>query len=467
MTQYPLSHSQSNSRVSYEVAQTPSLVTTQATHSTGQAAFLGGSALMLGLLGVGALIIVLKTCLRICNPNEILIISGRKYKNQRGQEVGYRVIFGGRTLVIPILERVERMDMTTMPIPVEVTNAYASGGTPLNIQAIANVKISSSSSVVGNAIERFLGRNQSEIRRVVRETLEGNLRGVVAMLTPEQVNEDRLNFAERIAADVAKDLGKLGLQLDTLKIQSVTDDMDYLSSIGRRQIANIVRDAEIAEAATIGEADRIEADCQKKAEIAKSKALSVVQQKQNALRKIKADLEQRAKSEEERTTAAAKEARARAEQQFQTVRAELERLRLEADAVLPAEARKQAQALQARGEAAALAENAKAAALVNDMLSKVWQETGTDATQVFLIQQIEMILQEAASIPHRMHLKNINVIDNGDGKTLASLVNVYPEVVRQFLERVDQTLGIDVTGTLNRNKAIQPSNGHQIMEVSK
>ncbi|MEM9165162.1 MAG: SPFH domain-containing protein, partial [Cyanobacteria bacterium P01_F01_bin.4] len=245
-----------NSQISYEVAQTAPLVTTQLSKGTGQIAVLGGSAIVIGLLGIGALMLLLKTCLRIANPNEILIISGRKYQNQRGQEVGYRVIFGGRTLVIPILEKVERMDMTTMPIPVEVTNAYAKGGTPLNIQAIANVKVSSKSSVVGNAIERFLGRNQAEIRRVVRETLEGNLRGVVALLTPEQVNEDRLNFAERIAADVAKDLNKLGLQLDTLKIQSVTDDVGYLSSIGRRRIAQIVRDAEIAEAETIGEADR-------------------------------------------------------------------------------------------------------------------------------------------------------------------------------------------------------------------
>ncbi|MEO1402701.1 MAG: SPFH domain-containing protein [Cyanobacteria bacterium J06635_1] len=442
-----------NSQISHGVARTTHLVTTQLSKSTGQTAIIGGGAILLGLLGIGALMLIIKTCLRIANPNEILIISGRKYQNQRGQEVGYRVIFGGRTLVIPILEKVERMDMTTMPIPVEVTNAYAKGGTPLNIQAIANVKVSSQSAVVGNAIERFLGRNQAEIKRVVRETLEGNLRGVVALLTPEQVNEDRLNFAERIAADVAKDLNKLGLQLDTLKIQSVTDDVGYLSSIGRRRIAQIVRDAEIAEAETIGEADRIEADCQKNAEIAKTQALTVIQQRQNELRKIKAELEQRAKSEEERTTAAANEARARAEQQLQTVRSQLERFRLEADSVLPAEAQKQAEELRAKGHAASLAENAKASALVNEMLSEVWSQMGSEATEVFLIQQIEMVLKEAAEIPHRMQLQNVNVIDNGDGKSLASLVNVYPEMVRQFLERVDQTLGIDVVGTLKGNNS--------------
>ncbi|MGF1600764.1 MAG: flotillin family protein [Thermosynechococcaceae cyanobacterium] len=406
----------------------------------------------LTIFAVIAIIWFLKSFLRICNPNEILILSGRKQRNKDGQMVGYRVIFGGRVISVPIIETVKKMDVTTMPVPVEVKNAYSKGGTPLDIQAIANVKISSDHNVVGNAIERFLDRDRAEIARVARETLEGNLRGVVALLTPEQINEDRLQFAERIAQDVSRDLSKLGLQLDTLKIQSVSDEMDYLSSIGRSRIAQIVRDAEIAESDAMGEADRIEAEYQQQAEVAKTDALSIIQQKQNELRKIKAELEQEAKSAEERTTAAAKEAKARAEQQLQAMRADLERLRLEADEVLPAEARRQAQELLAKGSAAELAENAKAAAEVNDLFSQVWQETGTDASEVFLIQQIEMVLKQAAQIPQRVKLKHVNVIDNGDGKSIASLANAYPEIVRQFLERVDQTLGINVTGTLNRSR---------------
>ena len=137
---------------------------------------------------------------------------------------------------------------------------------------------------------------------------------------------------------------------------------------------------------------------------------------------------------EEITTAAAKEKKAKAEQVLQTFRAELERLRLEADEVLPAEAQRQAKELRARGDAAFLEENAKAAALVNDILSQVWQETGTEASELFLIQQIEMVLKEAVQIPKRIQLDQVNVIDNGDGKSLASLVNIYPEIVCQFLK---------------------------------
>lgn len=401
--------------------------------------------LFAGVVGVW----FVKSFLCICKPNEVVILSGRKWKSQDGHEVGYRVLAGGRAIRIPILETIKRMDITTIPLRLEVRNAYAKGGTPLNIQAIANVKISSDPSIVGNAIERFLDCNQSEIARVARETLEGNLRGVVATLTPEQVNEDRLKFAERIASDVQHDLIKLGLQIDTLKIQNVADDVDYLRSIGRKQIAVVIRDAEIAEAEAIGEADRIEAECEEQAQVAKTQNRIVVLEQENELRKIKAKLEQQARSEEEVTTAVAEESRAKFEQTLQAVRTELERLRLEAETVLPAEAHQRAQELHARGEAAPLSENAKAAALVNEMLAQVWQEMGNDASELFVIQQLEAVLLEAVEIPKRLHMNQINVVDNGDGQSLASLVRVYPEILQQFLESVNQTLGIDVVGTLN------------------
>jgi flotillin len=454
---YLASGSPARNPVSVEIAQMPtnrSLGNTQ----TQNLSVLGLSLPLIvsGVVGLSLLIWFITSFMCICNPNEVLVLSGRKHKTKEGKEVGYRVIFGGRTIRIPILETVKRMDLRTMAVPIEIHNAYSKGGTPLQIHAIANVKISSDASIAGNAIERFLDHHRGEISRVARETLEGNLRGVVATLTPEQLNEDRLRFAERIAQDVEDDLVRLGLHLDTLKIQSVSDDLDYLNSIGRKQIAQIVRDAEIAESNSKGEADRVEAQCEQEAEVAKTQARTIIQEKENELRRIKAELEQQARSEEERTKAAAKEARARAEQQLQTIRAQLERLRLEADEVLPAEADKQAQELHARGEAAVLSENASAAALVNELLAQVWEETGTDASEIFYLQQIEMVLREASKIPSRLKLEQVNVIDSGDGKSLACLVNAYPEIFRQFLDRVDDTLGINVMGnpaTRNGHKA--------------
>ncbi|ACK69401.1 band 7 protein [Gloeothece citriformis PCC 7424] len=410
------------------------------------------TAFPIALLIFGGILSVwfMKSFLCICKPNEVLILCGRKRKTKDNQDIGYRVIAGGRAIRIPIVETVKRMDVTTTPIRVEIRNAYSKGGIPLNIHAIANVKISSNPDVVGNAIERFLDHDRSEIIRVAKETLEGNLRGVVATLTPEQVNEDRLKFAEKITSEVTQDLIKLGLEIDTLKIQNVSDDVDYLNSLSRERIALIIRDAEIGESDALSEAEQIEAECEEQAEVAKTQDRIIVIEKENELRKIKAKLEQQAKSEEEITIAAAKERQAKVEQKLQEVRAELERLRLQADEVLPAEAQREAETLKARGKAAVFEENAKAAALVNEMLSQVWQETGRDASEIFLIQQLESILEEAVKIPKRLQLKEVNVVDNGDGKSVSTLMKVYPEIVGQFLESVDKTLGIDVVGTLTQ-----------------
>ena len=409
---------------------------------------IGGVATLFVILV--ALNLISRWMIRICRPNELLVVTGSQ-SNQGDQGMkGYRVVAnGGWTFVKPILETARRMDVTLLPVLVEVNNAYSRGGTPLNIQAIANVKVSTDPAVRNNAIERFLGRDSKEIVQVAKENLEGNLRSVLAQLTPEQVNEDRLRFAEQIAEDVGQDLRRLGLQLDTLKIQSVSDDVDYLNSISRRRVAQIVRDAEIAEAEAIGQAERIEAEMEEVAEVVRTEAETDVVEKDNAVRTKVAQMEKQARSEEERTAAAELEARARAEQKLQKVRADLERLRLQADQVLPAEANQKAQELRARGEAAATAEDVKASALVNDLLTQVWDEAGSTAELVFLLQQIEMVLEQATRLPGRLTLKRVTSLDGNDATSLASLVALNHVVVRQFFQQVKEILGIDLLATLS------------------
>lgn len=260
---------------------------------------------LLIFLGIGAIWFI-NAFLCICKPNEVVILSGMKRKSKDRQDMGYRVVSGGRAIRIPILETVKRMDVTTTPIRIEIKNAYSKGNIPLNIVAIANVKVSSKPEIVGNAIERFLDRDREEIIRVAKETLEGNLRGVVATMTPEQVNEDRLQFAESITSNVSQDLFKLGLEIDTLKIQNVADDVDYLNSLGRERIALVMRDAEIAESNALNEAEQIVAECEEQATVAKTRDQIIILEQENELRKLKAKLEQQAKSEEEITIAAAK-----------------------------------------------------------------------------------------------------------------------------------------------------------------
>src|SRR5262245_23102048 len=158
-----------------------------------------------GLVVLVVLMVIYRYLLRICRPNEILIFSGRKHKTDDGRVVGYRVVFGGRGVRVPVVETVDRMDVSLISVPIQVNGAYSEGGIPLNVHAIANVKVSTNRRFVGNAIERFLGKGQTEIARVVQQTLEGHLREVLAQMTPEELSQDRLKFAHRLETSAKSD----------------------------------------------------------------------------------------------------------------------------------------------------------------------------------------------------------------------------------------------------------------------
>jgi flotillin len=413
-----------------------------------------GSVLTYVLIGVGAVVGLLllvgfiKSLLQICPPNEALIFSGGKHRLPDGTVRGYRVLMGGRSLRKPIVEKVHRMSLSLLEVPISVRAAYSQGGVPLNVDAIANVKISSDEAVIGNAIERFLGRDPNEIRRVAKETLEGHLRGVLARLTPEQVNEDRLKFAEELYSESELDLSKLGIHLDTLKIQHVSDDQHYLDSIGREAIANVIKDAEIAESDAKREAELSEADNTARANVTKAGVEAKISEMKNGLRRIQADLEALVRSEEETTLGAAREARAKAEQELQKIRTELEALRLQADQVLKAEANQKAQEFKARGDAAIVRERGAAVAQTVDMMHQAWIEAGDTAILIYLIDDIEQLLATASKGVAKVQVERVNVIDSGDGTALANYMANYPAMLRQVFDAVAATTGIDIPDTI-------------------
>ncbi|MEM9194524.1 MAG: flotillin family protein [Myxococcota bacterium] len=397
---------------------------------------------------VWLLILAIKNFLYICEPNEVLIFSGGSRVASDGQKVGFRTVFGGRAWRIPILEKVDRMDMTLISVPMAINGAYSEGGIPLAMTAIANVKISNDPEVIGNAIERFLGRTREEIAGVAKETLEGHLRGVLATLTPEEVNEDRLKFAERLTAEADPDLRKLGLQLDTLKIQAVSDDRNYLDSIGRKRIAEIVRTAEVAESDAVRTAEESEAAALARGEVANTKAHAVVLQKQNELREITAELDAEARSEEERAEQAAAAARAEAEKELQALRAKLEGLRLQADVEIPAEMDRRVRELVAEGEAATIQAKGEAIATAVAMIHQAWRESGPDAMEMVTVQHLDKIFAEVTAAAKATQAKQVALLDGGDGSTVANYVDAYPATVSALLDRISNTFGVDISAVL-------------------
>ncbi len=414
---------------------------------TGMLATLGGGG-CLGVIFLGLLLWV-RYYLWIGRPNEVLIFSGSQRKMADGSSVGYRVKIAGWSLQTPFLEKVDQMDLGCIPLDLHVTNAYSKGGIPLNLHAIANVKISSDRKVIPNAIERFLGVDPGEVRKVAKETLEGHLRGVLAQLTPEEVNEDRLKFANELTDEAEADLAKLGLQLDTLRVLNVTDDVKYLNSIGRERIANVLMVADIAESAAKAEADQVSAQSNQQAKIAIETAEMAVVQRENEFRKIKAEFEANVRSEEERTLQIAAQARAEAEQELQGLRKRLEELRLQAEMVLPAHAQQRASALRARGDAADIAEDGAAKADVLRMLTETWRKAGPDARDIVLIQQLEAIVETVSASVRNIEIGEVNLLDRGDGRALAAFVGGFPATVTQVLSEMTQATGVNVPQILS------------------
>ena len=179
---------------------------------------------------------------------------------------------------------------------------------------------------------------RSEVLEVAKNTLEGHLRAVVASLTPEEVNEDRLKFSERLSHEAETDLNKLGLHLDTFNIHSVGDiqGSSYLAEIGRKSIAEVLKTAEVFEADCERAATEAEADAKSRSDVAREQAEQEIRTKKNNLDEEKAKLEAAAKSAEEEAEAARETARARAELELQQVRSELEAKRLQAEVVVKA-----------------------------------------------------------------------------------------------------------------------------------
>ena len=389
-----------------------------------------------GAAGLWAFILLLRQLYYICQPSEVLIFAGLRRRTGSGQTVGYRTVRGGSALRIPVLEEVMRLDLSNMIIDLRVENAYSKGGIPLNVSGVANIKISGDEPGIHNAIERLIGKSQDEIRHIAKETLEGNLRGVMSSLTPEQLNEDKVTFARTLLEEAEDDLQRLGLVLDTLQIQNISDDVRYLDSIGRKQLVELKRDSRIAEA--------------------EAKSQSAVKQAENQritdLRRLDKDLAIATANAEKRTTDAltrraalvaeveasvgAELARAEAELPVQTERIKQVTEQLQADIVAPAESECQTMMAEAKGEAATIIEQGRSQAEGLRDLVESLKRSGDDAKRLFLLQKLEPLLTMLSDTVQPVEVEEVSLVgENSGGSTLT---------IATLLKQLQQSTGLQL-----------------------
>ncbi len=209
-------------------------------------------AVLLGLLGVlAAMALFARNYIKV-PPSMVAIFYGRKHTivDEKGNRatVGFRVVRGGAALRVPLLEKVEYLSLNIMSIQLKIQRAYTKEGVPVTVEAVANVKIAGDDMSLRSASERFLGMGQEEIKGVIFQTLEGHLRAILGTLTVEEINADRSAFAQKMTDEAAVDLKKMGVSIDILTIQQISDEQGYLDALGKKRTAEVKRDAVVGEA---------------------------------------------------------------------------------------------------------------------------------------------------------------------------------------------------------------------------
>ncbi|MHC4830143.1 MAG: flotillin family protein [Planctomycetota bacterium] len=405
--------------------------------------FFFGLLVILGLLGA-AIYLVLTNLIYICSPNEVLVFSGSRRRTRSGSDVGYRVVKGGRSLRVPFLESVDRLDLTNMNIDVSVYGAFAKGGIPVNIEGIANVKIAGESPALDNALQRLLGKSRKQIMRIAKATLEGYLRGVLATLTPQEANEDTQTFERELRDQASEGFERLGLTLDNLKIQAINDEEGYLAAVGRVSAAELNRDNRIAEAERRSEARIQQAEARRRGELAKIQAALKVAEAETARRVRDAETSQTAYVAEQEGQVKALLTRARAEVGLQEARVEQIRSQLVAEVVTPARAGMEARIAEARGDAAPILETGRAQAEALTALAHQWKEAGSEARDIFLLQKLEAILPTFLSSIRDVKVNELTMIQAGSegGSSLPSGVVATVKAL--------EAAGVDVGGLVGR-----------------
>lgn len=427
---------------------------------------------------------------------------------------GRRVITGGGGIVVPMLERTDIISLENMQIDIRIDGALTIQGVGIVADGVAVVKVKSDKDSILSAAEQFntskgLDYMLGIIAKTTQQVLEGKLREIVSRLTVEEIYKDRETFASHVQGVAATELQSMGLELKVLTIKDISDKNGYLEALGKPRIAEVKRDAQIAEAEATketkiktaeanreGEAARIQSET-KIAEENKNKELKVQaynkeQQTAKAQADLAYDIQANIVKREVAETAMQVEIIKKqkeielAEQESLRREKELEAtVKKQADAdiyqaakladankyreVAVAEAR--ARSIEMEGEAKAKAKRAEGMAEVEIIKAKGEAEAAAMAkkAEAFKLYNdaavTQMIIEKLPDIANAIasplaKTEKIVIVDNGgEGKGGAAKVSGYvTDIISQLPETVEALTGMNVLDLLKKNPAGQGAN---------
>jgi flotillin len=442
-------------------------------------------------------------------PNEVLVISGRRRRmigmDGAPQTVGYRIVKGGGAFVWPVFEKAEVLSLELLTLDVKLPEVYTTTGVPVIVDGVAQIKVKGEDVSIATAAEQFLSKTRAEIMQIALQSLEGHLRAILGIMTVEDIYKNREVFAQRVQEMAATDLANMGLQIVSFTLRDIKDNQGYLEALGKPRIAQVRRDALIAQAeadrdATIksAEARRAGEEAKFQAEIQIAMARRDFEMKQAEIqaavnqRKAEADLAydlekykvgQAVKKEEIQVLVVEKEKMidlqekeiVRREKELQaTVQksadaekyrvetlAEAYRVKVQTEAAGEGEAKRmvgigEAEAQRARGlaEAEVIRAKGEADAVVMTRRAEAWDVYNEAAILQLFIERMPDIARATAEPLTRM--EKMVVINNG-GNASAGAAKVTQDVTAMMaqLPEVMKTLtGIDITQWLERIPAL-------------
>ena len=197
------------------------------------------------IVGVCALLLIVLMGMaarmyRKAGPNEALVVYGFR---------GPRVIKGHGTLILPMVENCRELSLELMSFDVAPQqDLYTKQGVAVTVEAVAQIKVRSDQASILTAAEQFLTKTPPQREGLIRLVMEGHLRGIIGQLTVEQIVKEPEMVGERMRATCAEDMSKMGLEVISFTIKEVRDKNEYISNMGRPDVARIKRDAEMATA---------------------------------------------------------------------------------------------------------------------------------------------------------------------------------------------------------------------------
>ena len=177
---------------------------------------------------------------RKAGPHEALIVYGFR---------GKRVITGHGTIVFPMIENCHDLSLELMSFDVAPQqDLYTKQGVAVTVEAVAQIKVKSDTESVYTAAEQFLTKSDQEREGLIRLVMEGHLRGIIGQLTVEEIVKQPEMVGDRMRSTCADDMNKMGLEVISFTIKEVKDKNDYISNMGKPDVARIRRDADVATA---------------------------------------------------------------------------------------------------------------------------------------------------------------------------------------------------------------------------